>query len=501
MMYDIIIKDGNIIDGTGEESYQADVGIKGNKIINIGNLGDDAEKVIDAEGLIISPGFIDVHTHYEFGIFRKEIDEHLIRQGITTVIGGNCGESPLDIGEHFRRVEGKGIAFNYSLLFGHTTLRKEVMGMSPDKPDPEQMEEMKSLVRKAMREGALGLSTGLRYVPAHYADTEEIIELCRVVIECGGLHASHRRSEETETVEATREVIEVSRRTGIPLQISHLKTAWRANWSKNKELLDLIDKSLSEGIDISADAYPYDSGKAILTQLFPYWVFENEAMRRNLTDPESRKQVKIELDELFRDFIPPEDIMIFSDVKPDIFGKSLAQISEDWGILPREAAIELALLGGEMLGTGIPSIFRGIMSEDNIKAILSKPYVMIGSDADIAEGKPLESAHPRTFGTFARMIARYVREEKMLTLEEAIRKMTYLPAKRFKFEGRGVIKEGAIADLVIFDLAEIKDSATYEDPVNYPEGIEYVLVNGVLSLDRVEYNGAKAGQIIRSVLP
>lgn len=519
-MYDLIIKDGLIMDGTGRPSFSADLGIKGERIYFVGGLErTEAKHVIPAEGLIVSPGFIDVHGHSDLTLLVDRSAPSKVRQGITTEVGGNCGFSAApargeaqkrlesrkaiygltsswtSLEEYLRILESKGLGINFVPLIGHGNLRASVVGYENRAARPEEIEEMRSLLARALEEGAFGFSSGLLYPPGCFTPTEELIALARTAADFGAIYASHIRGEGDHLIEAITEALTTARESGVKLQISHLKTAGRKNHHKIDEVFRLINEALTEGVDVATDRYPYTAGATDLDAVLPPWVYEGgiEEEISRLKDLPTRQRLKKELEDADWD-----EVMISGAARNEnkwMEGKRISEAAEFQKTDPVDFLFDLLI--EEKARTS--AIFFS-MSESNLRRILRQPYCMIGSDASarhdngpLVEGK----VHPRTFGAFPRVMAKYVREEKELSLEEAVHKMTGQPAARFGLSDRGIIGESMFADLVIFDPEIIKDTATYQSPYQYPEGIEYVILNGRIAIDKGIPTGLLSGKVIR----
>lgn len=521
-MFDIIIKNAAIIDGSGKDGFAADIGISNDRIVKIGRIEESGRQVIDANGLVASPGFVDCHSHSDYYLIINPLAESKIRQGVTTEIGGNCGYSsaPLsgealeerknaykkaynlehnwqDVKGYFNRLETQGISLNFALLIGHNTIRASVIGGGSREPKEKEMAQMKEMVQQAMTEGSIGISTGLAYGPACFAKKEELIELCREARRFNGIFTIHMRSEGKGLLEAIEESILIARGAEIPLQISHLKTYGEENWGKLDSAFELIEKARTDGLDVTCDRYPYTAANTGLHNVFPNWVLDGGIKKEleRLKDKATREKIKDELQQAKKDVW---DKIMISEViteKNKIYeGK---RVSEAAGLAKKEPIdfVFDILVEDEI---AVDAIFFK-MSEENLKRILKKPYVMIGSDSGaradygaLARGR----SHPRTFGTFPRVLGRYVREEKILDLPTAIKKMTSEPCKKFNIKERGLIKEGYFADIAVFNPGTIIDTATYEDPHKYPIGIEYVIVNGKLTVEKGKHLGTKAGRAI-----
>ena len=521
-MFDIIIKNATIIDGSGKEDIAADIGISNDRIVKIGRIEETGRQVIDAKGLVVSPGFVDCHSHSDYYLIINPLAESKIRQGVTTEIGGNCGYSaaPLsgealderenaykkayslehdwqDVNGYFNRLERQGISVNFALLIGHNTIRTSVIGGSSREATDNEMAQMKEMIQQAMKDGTIGISTGLAYGPACFAKKDELIELCKEARKSNGIFTVHMRSEGKGLLEAIEESILIAKEAEIPLQISHLKTYGEENWGKLDSAFELIEKARADGLDVKCDRYPYTAANTGLHNVLPNWVLDGGIKREleRLKDKAAREKIKEELQQAKKDVW---DKIMISEViteKNKIYeGK---RISEAASIAKKEPLdLIFDLLVEEEIA--VDAIFFK-MSEENLKRILKKPYVMIGSDSGArADYGPLGRgrSHPRTFGTFPRVLGRYVREEKILDLPTAIRKITSEPCRKFNIKERGVIKEGYFADIVIFNPDTIIDTATYEDPHKYPVGIEYVIVNGKTTVEKGKHLGIKAGRII-----
>ena len=527
-MLDIKIEGGTVIDGTGAPGARADVGLVGDIITAIGDLSRErAGRTIGAAGLTVTPGFIDIHSHSDWRLWANRRAESKIRQGVTTEVVGNCGFSPAPVsdefreemkgfalylppgmdfswrsmGEYLRRYEEGGVALNVVQLMGHGTLRLAAMGFARRAPSARELATMERLADEAMAQGAAGLATGLIYAPGSYATTEEIVTVARRVAACGGFYASHIRGEGATLLDAVSEAIRVGREGGLPVQVSHIKAAGRPNWGKVKDALALIDAARAEGLDVMADVYPYTASSTTLRTLLPDWVLEGgiDAMLERLRDPAVCARVRAELTgggETLMRGLGWEDIMVaYAPSRPEAQGRRLSDIAAGWQLDPLDACIDLILAEK---GKGYMILFQ--LDEADLRRALAHPCVMIGSDGsslaahgELAAGKP----HPRSYGTFPRVLARYVREQQVLTLEAAVRKMTALPAARLGLADRGVLRVGAKADVVLFDPERVADLATYEDPHQYARGIEGVLVNGRVVVDGGEHTGALPGQVLR----
>jgi len=522
--FDLIIKNGLIIDGTGHPGFPGDVGIQGNRIELIGQgITLPSQQMIDARGLVVAPGFIDTHGHADAIVLVAPSEDSKIQQGVTTECIGNCGFSLAPVNKqyliHLQRyvasIQGgfplnwdwettgqyldqiKCPSHNIAALIGHGTVRIAVMGPENRKPTPYEMDKMKNLVSESMDQGAFGLSSGLIYPPGVFAETDELIELCKTVAKKGGLYATHIRGESDTLVEAVNEAIEIGQKSGISVQISHHKAGGKQNWGKVKETLDRVEKARGQGINIHLDVYPYTAGSTMLASILPPWMHDggmDQALNR-LKDPQIRSRIKGEMEQGIKgwenmiQFAGWEGIVIaFCKKEKELEGKSILQIANERNREPAETAFDILL---EEAGKVVMVIYA--MSEEDVRTVMKHPLVMIGTDGIPSSGKP----HPRAYGTYPRVLGKYVREEKMFSLEEAIRKMTSLPAQKFGLKERGTIAEGMIADLVIFNPSTIEEKSTYLHPHEKPEGIEYVLIGGSIVLERTRLVNSQQGQVIR----
>jgi N-acyl-D-amino-acid deacylase len=500
--FDLVVTNGRIVDGTGNPWYLADLGIKEGRIAAIGRIEPArGARRIDASGRIIAPGFIDVHTHVEGNISRWPAAENFLRMGVTSIVTGNCGSSMSPLGAWFSSLEKGGLALNLGSLIGHNTVRRAGMDGDFDRPPTnDELERMRELVRQAMRDGALGLSSGLEYIPGTYARTDEIAALARIAAEYGGLYATHMRNEGAQIEASIRESLEIGERAGCPVEISHFKISSRKRWGASVETLRMIEEARAGGRQVTVDQYLYPAGSTGIGILFPAWLFEggSEKARERLNDPQVRARVRREVIEKARG--EGFDDLSFAYIashraNPSFNGKSIAEITalagSGKGIEPQaEQAIEMLLAGGAQL-------VLQKMSEQDVERIIRAPFTMVASDAGVIEVGGDGIPHPRGFGNNARLLGLYVRERKIIPLEEAIRKMTSLPAQTFGLWDRGVIRPGLAADLVIFDDRTVADRATFQQPKQFPIGFDYVLVNGETAVEDGRQTGARAGRILR----
>ncbi len=524
--FDLVIKEALVVDGSGRKAYLADVGLQGKVIKFIGKIGNArAGQTIEASGLVLAPGFIDVHNHTDVQLLVCPTADSLVRQGITTVVGGNCGSSRFpftpemleeenrylkdelgieadwrDLDGFFRRLSAQRIGINYATLVGQGTIRAAVVGYSDRKPSVEELRRMKELAAMAMKQGAFGLSTGLEYAPGSFASTGELIELASVVRDFNGLYATHMRDEEDEVLEAVDEAIEIAEKARVGLQISHLKVGYPRNWNKIDALLEKIDRAVEKGIRVTADVYPYTAFATGLSIFFPLWVREGkkEDFLGRLRNPDLQGRLRQAIEEAEKNVGSWDRVLISAVRTPKnrpLEGMTLLQAAE----LQRKdvfAFIRDLLLEEE----GQVSMVCFAMSEENLRKIIKHPLTFICTDGELASTRGILSRgkpHPRYYGSFPRAISEYVRKEKLLPLEEMVRKMTSAPAARFGFRRRGLIREGFYADLVLFDPEKIQDRATYANPHRYPDGISCVLVNGQVVFDGQEMTGQLPGEVLR----
>lgn len=497
---DIIIRNGKILDGTGNSWYYADVAVKGDRIVKIGKLtGIIAIREINASGMYVCPGFIDVHTHIEGDEISNPTADNFIYDGVTTVITGNCGSSAVNIGSYFSILDSLKLSINVASLIGHNDVRKAVMGRANREPTTDELNNMKSLVQQAMKAGAVGFSTGLIYIPGTYAKTAEVVEMAKVAAAYNGIYTSHIRDEADSVTYAINEAIQVGRLSGIPVEISHFKVSGQQNWGRSKEALAIVTDARNSGLDVTIDQYPYTASSTSLSTLLPDWVLADgqDSVIQRLQVPGIRKQVKdYMVSRLHRRRLKHFSFATVASFDPDSTcnGKSIEEINRIIGRKHKagdeaETIIEMIERGGAGM------VFHG-MSEDDVRYILKYPFNMFASDASIrifGKGVP----HPRGYGTNARVLAKYVRDEKVISLEEAVRRMTSLPAQKFHLKDRGLLKEGFAADIIIFNDKEVQDMSTYEKPHQYSRGFKYVLVNGKITVDNGVHNQTRNGKTLR----
>ncbi|HEX8473401.1 MAG TPA: D-aminoacylase [Pyrinomonadaceae bacterium] len=497
--YDLVITNARIVDGTGNPWFRADVGIKDGRIRRIARIAPaEGRKAIDARGQILAPGFIDVHTHTE-GIYNQPEAENFVRMGVTSLVTGNCGSSAVDVGKFLGRSAEQPLSVNISTLVGHGSVRAEVLGEANRAPTSEELQRMEGIVGQAMRDGALGLSTGLIYVPGTYAKTDEVVALARVAARHGGVYATHMRDEGNGVVEAIRESLRIGEEAGLPVEISHFKISSKKLWGKTTVTLGMVEEARRRGQSVTVDQYVYTASSTSLDTLLPSWVREGglEEGKRRLDDAATRERAAREMKESLKQsgFKDYSYAMVASHrANPAFNGKSIAGITkEKRGKSDVNNQIAQIM---EMYAAGGAGMVYHKMDEADVRRILREPWTMVASDSGVrrfGEGVP----HPRGYGNNARVLGRYVRELGVISLEDAVRKMTSLPAQTFGLRDRGLISEGFAADLVIFDDATVGDRATFEQPHQYPNGISFVLVNGETVLANGEMTAARPGTPLR----
>lgn len=496
---DLLISNGRILDGTGNSWYYADIAVKGGKIISIGRLNNyTATKTIDAKGLYVAPGFIDVHTHIEGEESKAPDASSFILDGVTSVVTGNCGGSAADMGKYFTFLDSLKLSINVAALIGHNTVRREVMGTANRNPTSEEQQRMEALVERAMQDGAVGLSTGLIYIPGTYSQTPEVSGLAKVAAKYNGLYATHMRNEGDKVTEAIEEALTIGREANIPVEISHFKLSGQNNWGRSNETLAMVKQAREAGMEVTIDQYPYTASSTSLSTLFPDEMLSDgqDSIKARIDNPTTRAYIKnYMLERLKKRRQKHFTYCQIASYRADSTwnGKNIEEVNLLLG-LKHKASDEAETIMGMMYKGGASMVFHG-MSEDDVKNIMQYPFNMFASDASIRvfnSGVP----HPRGYGTNARVLGKYVREEKVISLEEAIRRMTSLPAQKFGLKDRGLLKEGMAADIVVFDANTVTDKSTYASPHQYSEGFSYVVVNGKIVVENSKHNGTRPGVIL-----
>lgn len=528
--FDVLIRSGTVYDGTGAAGRRVDVGIRGDRIVTVGDLnGASAATIVDATNLAVAPGFINMLSWSTDSLIADGRSQGEIRQGVTTEIFGEgssmgplndamkkraveqMGDIKYDItwttlAEYLKDLERRGVSPNVASFVGATTIREHVIGLEDRKPTPEQLEQMRALVRQEMEAGALGIGSSLIYAPAFYAGTEELVELCKVAAQYRGKYISHLRSEGNRLLEAVDELVRISREANIPAEIYHLKAAGQRNYAKMDQAIAKIEAARKSGLKITADMYTYTAGATGLDASMPPWVLDGgyDAAYKRLADPETRRKIAVAIrtpsndwENLYLAAGSPDRVLLVefkSDALKPLTGKTLAEVARMRGKDPVETIMDLVLEDRSRVGT-----VYFMISEDNIRKQIKLPWVSFGSDAASMAPEPpftKSSAHPRAYGNFARLLGKYVRDEKVIPLEEAVRRLSGLPATNLELDRRGFLKEGMFADLVVFDPATIADRATFESPHQYAVGMRHVFVNGTQVLKDGEHTGAKPGRAL-----
>lgn len=499
--YDLVIRNGKIIDGSGNPWFYGDIGVKEGKIVSLGKLtGVEAVLQIDATGLIVAPGFIDVHTHIEGNDIRIPTAGNFILDGVTSVVTGNCGGSSLDIATYFNKIDSVKTSINIATLIGHNTVRRAVLGEVQRDPTEEEQKQMEALVEKAMMEGAVGLSTGLIYVPGTYAKTEEVLGLARAASRFGGVYASHIRSEGDQVTQAIDEAIAIGEKANMPVEISHFKVTYKPNWGRSIHTLAQVEQARARGVDVTIDQYPYVASSTTLSTTVPSWVFSGgmDSARIRLNDKNLRARIRKEMvAELTKKKLKNYSYAMIARYAPDSTynGRTITEVNKLKGrkskpIQEAETILEL------IASTERVQMVYFSMDEADLRRILQYPFNMFASDAGINR-YGTSMPHPRAYGTNARVLGQYVRDLKLIRLEEAVRRMTSLPASRFNLRDRGLLREGMAADIVIFDEAKVGDRATFQKPHAYSEGFEYVVVNGVVTAEKGKHTGVRNGVVLK----
>ena len=498
--YDLLITNGKIVDGSGNPWFRGDIAVTGDTIAAVGSLPNATAKItLDAAGLVVAPGFIDIHSHGRRGIFETPTAANYLHEGVTTFVEGPDGSSPLPLAPFLDRVAHTPISVNFATMAGQGAIREQVIGLVNRKATPEEIEKMKALAAQAMRDGAFGLSTGLYYVPGNYSSTEEVIELAKVVGRMGGIHISHMRNEAANVLDSVRETIRIGEEGHLPTQITHHKVIGKANWGASVESLKLVEEARARGVDVTIDAYPYTASSTGIAALIPQWALEggHSAVVERLNAPAQRARIKaaiIDNIKIDRGGGDPKNVVIASCAfDRTLAGKNLSELTQARGVAPTIDNTADTVIDLETKGN-CSAVYHAISDED-IERIIRFPFTMIASDGEI----PLfgqAAPHPRSYGTFARVLAVYVREKRAIGLEDAIRKMSGYPAERLKIWDRGLLRPGMKADVVIFDPAKVADLATYEKPHQYSVGFRDVIVNGRIALRNDAVTAERSGHVL-----
>lgn len=500
--YDLLITGGTVIDGTGATGYAADVAVRGDRIVRVSRdplPRQGAARVIEATGKVVAPGFVDMHAHLDPLLRLPDAESH-VRQGVTTALGGPDGGSPWPIGAYLDSIETVGVGMNVAYLAGHNTIRREVMGTEDRVPTPAELERMREMVARAMGEGAWGLSTGLKYLPGAFSEIDEVVALASAAADSGGIYTSHLREEGLGLIEGVAEAIEIGRRADIPIVLTHHKAVGQPMWGSSTRTLAMVDSARAAGIDVMMDQYPYTATYTGISVLVPAWAMAggDSAFLRRLEEPILRDSIVEGIVFNILNDRGGGDLrrVQFARVEwmPELEGMTLYDQALQQGLEPTpETGAELVI---EAIRRGGASAIYHVLDEGDVKRIMRHPQTMIASDGRLTrpgEGHP----HPRWYGTFPRVLGHYVRERGTLSLEDAIHKMTGLPAARLGLRDRGRVVEGMIADLVVFDPNTVIDRATFEEPHQYPEGVDWVIVNGVVAVNGGEFTNARAGRVLR----
>lgn len=500
--WDLLIRGGTIVDGTGAPGFRGDIAIRGDRIVRVSRISlrtSDAARVIDASGKVVSPGFIDLHAHLEPLLGLSAAESH-VRQGVTLALGGPDGGSPLPLAPYMDSVAKGGVGMNVAYLVGHNAIRQSVMGAAARAPSFAELARMRALVQQGMRDGAFGMSTGLRYIPGFYSKTDEVVDLAGVAARAGGIYTSHLREEGRGLMEGVAEAIEIGRRARIPVVLTHHKAVGRQMWGASTRTLGLVDAARKRGIDVQIDQYPYTASSTSLSVLIPPWALADgdTAFARRVADPALRDSIERGIVDFLLNDRGGGDLrrVQFGRVAwmPELEGKTLHDWAVQRGIEPVPEKAAALVIEGQLKG-GASMIYH-IIDEADVRRIMQHPQTMIASDGRLTrpgDGKP----HPRAYGTFPRVLGVYVRELKLLTLEQGVRKMTGMPAKRLGLTQRGVLRVGAFADIVVFDPATIADRSTFENPHQYPAGIEQVFVNGVAMVQDGSFTDKRPGRVLK----
>lgn len=502
--YDLLIRNARVVDGTGNPWFRADIGIEDGKVAAIGDLSaSSAARTVDANGRVVAPGFIDVHTHVEEDIEKMPGADNYVMDGVTTLVTGNCGSSEPDLGSFFSRLERLGISLNVASLIGHNTVREQVMQRANRQATPEETSRMQELVEKNMRDGAVGFSTGLIYIPGTYSNSDEVVALAKAAARHGGVYASHMRDEGEHIQEAIDEAVRVGRESGMRVEISHFKIDNEQRWGSSDKTIAQVEQARRNGVDVVVDQYPYDRSSTNLGVTLPSWALADgsDKVKERLSDAATRAKIAREMEGKLKSLGHADysyAVVASCEFDHSLEGKSISEINGAKGrhkTVPDEiqTILDLAALGGADM------IYHS-MSEKDVNRIMQYPNTAVASDGGVRQlgvGVP----HPRSYGTNARVLAEYVRKRNLLTLEDAVRKMTSLPARTFGFQDRGLIREGYWADLVMFDPGRVQDRATFSQPHQYSEGFDLVLVNGEPVVEEGKLTHARPGRTLRHYSP
>ncbi len=500
--YDLVLANATIVDGSGAPRYAGSVGITGNRITRVAREqipANQAKRVVDVKGRVVAPGFIDMHAHLE-PLLQMPDAESSARQGITLALGGPDGGGPWPFGAYLDSAGRAGLGINVAYLVGHNTIRREVMGTADRAPTAAELARMKQMVATGMREGAFGISTGLRYVPGFFAKTDEVVELAKVAAASGGIYTSHLREEGRGLIPGVAEALEIGRQAKIPVVLTHHKVIGQIMWGRSVTTLRMVDSARAAGTDVMIDQYPYTASSTGFGVLMPNWAMAGGVaeLRKRLADPELRNAIERDVLDLLLNDRGGGDIrrVQFASVSwdPSLNGKSLYDWAVKRGLPPTpEGAVPLVIEG---VLNGAPSMVFHVIDESDVRRIMAHPMTMIASDGRLSRPGP-EVPHPRNYGTFPRVLGEYVRVQNVLTLENAVQKMTGMPAKRLGLGDRGCIREGCVADITVFDPATVGDKATFTEPHQYPVGIEWVFVAGQAVVADGKFTSVRAGQVLR----
>ncbi len=495
--YDLIIRGGNVVDGTGLAAFRADVAVKDGRIVAIGQFAGDAEREVKADGLVVAPGFIDVHTHVD-SAHTQPLAENYVRMGVTSLVTGNCGGSVRDVGAYLSRLETNTVSINIATLIGHGTVRSKAMGGSFNRPPTDaELAKMKLLVEQAMLDGAVGLSTGLIYLPGLFAKTDEIIELAKVASAHGGTHSTHMRNEGDRIMESLNETFRIASEAKIRTEISHIKIASKLKWGQAASVLAALNKARGEGIEVTQDQYAYTASSTGLTRLIPESALEGGKFKKRIADPDEKAKIVAAMkDNLRRNKRDDYSYAVIASYKhdPSVNGLSVPEATRKIrGSASLDEQIEFVL---DMQRNGGASCIYHGMCEEDVQCFMRDRNTMVASDGGLRKPGG-DFPHPRSYGNNARVLAHYVRELRLLSLEDAIRKMTSLPATTFRLTDRGVIRPGAWADLVVFDPSKVQTEATFKDPHHCATGFAWVFVNGVAVVKDDAHTGARPGRPLR----